>query len=102
MEDGAKVHMGYANDIRAHIGFKGFVLSWPLLSPDLNPIEKVWRWMKGRICQMEPFPTTLEELKAAVQQLWDEMDPCAFIKHIENIYEKLEEVIRQRGFATKY
>ncbi len=31
------------------------------------------------LTEMEPFPTTIDELKAAVQALWDEMDPCMFI-----------------------
>ncbi len=58
--------------------------------------------MKARITEMEPFPTTIEALKAAVQALWDEMDPCMFISHIEKTPEKLREVIKQRGYATKY
>ena len=70
--------------------------------PDLNPIEKVWRWMKARIAQIDKFPTTLDELKQVVQDLWDEMDPCWLIKHIESMPKKLEEVIKRRGGATVY
>ena len=68
MEDGAKVHLGHAKKVRADAGLQGFKL-WPPSSPDLNLIEKVWRWMKGRITQMEPFPTTIEALKEVVQDL---------------------------------
>ncbi|PQE24020.1 transposable element tc3 transposase protein [Rutstroemia sp. NJR-2017a BBW] len=39
MEDGAKVHKWHARLAR---------------SPDLNPIEKVWRWVKHKINQL-PF-----------------------------------------------
>lgn len=88
MEDGAKIHMGYAKNVRYQAGIQGFIF-WPPSSPDLNPIEKVWRWMKNRITQMEPFPTKIEELKGIVQELWDEMDPCDFIRHIERMPEKL-------------
>ena len=102
MEDGAKIHLGFAKEVRARYKIKGFDKGWPPSSPDLNPIEKVWRWMKARITEMEPFPTTINELKAAVQALWDEMDPCMFIRHIENTPEKLREVHRQRGYSTKY
>ncbi len=102
MEDGARVHLGWAKPVRAKYKIKGFTKGWPPSSPDLNPIEKVWRWMKARITEMEPFPTTIEALKAAVQALWDEMDPCMFISHIEKTPEKLREVIKQRGYATKY
>ena len=51
---------------------------------------------------MDKFPTTLDELKQVVQDLWDEMDPYQFIKHIESMPKKLEEVIKRRGGATVY
>jgi hypothetical protein len=39
MEDGAKVHNGYAKLLRLQARIRGFY--WPPSSPDLNPIEKV-------------------------------------------------------------
>jgi DDE superfamily endonuclease len=41
MEDGAKVHKGKARLPKLEVGIWGF--DWPPSSPDLNPIEKVWR-----------------------------------------------------------
>ncbi len=102
MEDGSKVHLGHAKAVKKRWNLLLFSKGWPPSSPDLNPIEKVWRWMKARITEMEPFPATIEELKIAVQQLWDEMDPADYIKYIEQTPEKLQEVIRQQGYATKY
>ena len=58
--------------------------------------------MKGRIAQMEPFSTKLENLKRVVQELWDEMKPSDFIKEIELMPEKLEAVIAAKGLQTKY
>ena len=58
--------------------------------------------MKNRILQLELFPLTLEALKAVILDLWDKMDPCWFIKDIESTQGRLQEVIKQRGFATKY
>ena len=102
MEDGAPVHKGAAKAVRERLSIKGFSNSWPPSSPDLNPIEKVWLWMKARIAQMEPFPTSLQDLKQVVQDLWDELDPCWALKHIENMQEKCKEVIKRQGLATKY
>ena len=58
--------------------------------------------MKSRITQIEPFPTMISALKEAVQELWDEMDPCVYIKEIEKMPEKLREVVRQKGGQTRY
>jgi hypothetical protein len=66
MEDGAKMHQGYANYVKGSCNFNYFHHKWPANSPGLNPIEKVWRWMKGVISQIEPFPTTVDELKRVV------------------------------------
>ncbi len=41
IEDGAKVRVGSARLPRLQYRIRGF--SWPPSSPDLNPIEKVWR-----------------------------------------------------------
>jgi transposase len=101
MEDGAKIHLGHAKRVREDANIKTFAF-WPPSSPDLNPIEKVWRWMKGRISRMEPFPTKIDDLKRIVQELWDEMDPTMFIHEIEQMPEKCAEVLRRRGGPTKY
>ncbi len=58
--------------------------------------------LKSKNAQMEPFPTKPEDLKRIVQDLWDSLDRCWMIKHIENMPEKCEEVLRQHGLATKH
>ena len=49
MEDGALVHKGAAKAVRKRLSIKGFSNNWPLSSPDLNPIKKVWLWIKAQI-----------------------------------------------------
>lgn len=100
MEDGAPIHKRYATKVRLGAGIHGFI--WPPSSPDFNPIEKVWRWMKMRITQMEIFPTTVEDLEKALQDLWDELDPAHFMHHIDNMPAKMAECIKQKGMSTKY
>ena len=96
MKDSAKVHMRYANTVWQHLGIKGFHLPWSPSNSDLNSIEKVWWWMKGRITEMNPFPSTLSELKCMMQKLWDEMNSTDYISHIEKTHEKLLKVIKKK------
>lgn len=64
IKDGAPVHKGYAKAVRAVLGILG--IKWPASSPDLNVIEKVQRWMKACINEIEDFPTTKEDLMRVV------------------------------------
>lgn len=45
------------------------VNGWPPNSPDLNPIENAWAWMKRRVYAQHN--NSLEELWEAVQRQWD-------------------------------
>ncbi|KAF4635286.1 hypothetical protein G7Y89_g2802 [Cudoniella acicularis] len=44
-------------------------------SPDLNPIEKIWRWIKHEITNLEVVPTTKEDMKEVLRELWPEVKP---------------------------
>ena len=61
MEDSSKVHCGKARLPRLQHGIRGF--KWPPSSPDLNPIEKVWRWMKEELKKLLYVPKSREDLK---------------------------------------
>ena len=61
IKDGAKVYARSTRLPRLQHRIRGF--SWPPSSPDLNPIKKVWRWMK-------------EELKKLPYILKNKADMC--------------------------
>lgn len=98
MEDGAKVHKGYARLPRLQHNVRGF--DWPPSSPDLNPIEKVWRWMKEELNKMPYKPRTKEHLIEVLQGLWDHVNPMDYRRYTERLTCKLEDVIKVRGLAT--
>ncbi|GFX20955.1 transposable element Tcb2 transposase [Trichonephila clavipes] len=53
-------------------------LPWPVRSPDLPPIEPIWDHFRWRI----GHPTSLNELEARLQQIWNEMSQDI----IQNLY----------------
>lgn len=78
------------------------LIRWPGNSPDLNPIENVWSWMKR---QLKEVPcTNLVELKQEILKLWcQKMDDCEYLRHlVESMPRRLEEVIQREGGMTKY
>ena len=45
----------------------------PPNSPDLNPIEHVWRGLKRCLRDLQHHPTNVEQLKEAVKRIWEEI-----------------------------
>jgi hypothetical protein len=60
VEDNSRVHgkkttrrnQGLCNKARLEFGI--YSIDWPPKSPDLNPIEHCWRFIKQRLCNRKP------------------------------------------------
>lgn len=79
-----------------------FVTSWPAQSPDLNIIENLWKILKRKI-QSETDPiANKRQLFEIIQKHWLDIP----VETIQNLYEtmpkRLSEVIRMKGFMSKY
>ena len=98
MEDGVKVHMGAARLQRLNHGIRGF--DQPPSSPDLNPIEKIWRQMKHEITKLNNVPTSKEDMKEVLRELWKEVKPKDQRYLTHRITCKLEDVIDYKGMQT--
>ena len=71
-------------------------------SPDLNPIEDVWRIMKQRIKARERFPGTVQEMREAVQEEWDELEPEDWNGSIDSMPDRLKQVKKRKGMQTEF
>jgi transposase len=74
IEDGSKVHrlkdsrrnQGLCNSTRVEC-YINTLIDWPGNSPDLNPIENIWRVLKQRLRSRNPYGSwSLEQLKEAL------------------------------------
>ncbi|KAG2466461.1 TCB1 transposase, partial [Polypterus senegalus] len=76
------------------------VLEWPSQSPDLNPIEHLWRDLKMAVHRR--FPSNLMELERCCKEEWVKLakDRCA--KLVASYSKRLEAVIAAKGASTKY
>ncbi|KAG2456319.1 TCB1 transposase, partial [Polypterus senegalus] len=76
------------------------VLEWPSQSPDLNPIEHLWRDLKMAVHRR--FPSNLMELERCCKEEWAKLakDMCA--KLVASYSKRLEGVIAAKGASTKY
>ena len=75
-------------------------MDWPSQSPDLNPIENLWGYLKGRLETRIIHSTA--QLLAAAREEWNALPQQVLQNLIESMPRRIAAVIRARGGATKY
>ncbi len=76
------------------------VLNWPACSPDLSPIENIWRIIKGKMRQRRP--KTVEQLETCIRQEWDNIPIPKLEQLVSSVPRRLQTVIKRRGDATQW
>lgn len=100
MEDGAPVHRSVLPKLwrQAH-GIKK--LNWPANSPDLNPIENLWKIVKDGV-QNKSRPHNKEELVESLHRVWEEVSVGTLQTLIASMPTRMREVIGAKGGSTRF
>jgi hypothetical protein len=73
------------------------LIDWPGNSPDLNPIENVWSWMKMQQLRCSKAKN-LKELQREVTELW----VLKLDNLVESMPRRLQDIIDREGNPTRY
>ncbi|KAI5821692.1 hypothetical protein K523DRAFT_257925, partial [Schizophyllum commune Tattone D] len=74
----------------------------PAESPDISPIEPVWDILKRRLYALLQLPTSVEELRKKILEVWDGITVDEINHFIHQMPERVEAVIKTLGGPTKY
>lgn len=103
MQDGASGHRaaGTIQDLKER-GVK--VMEWPPFSPDLNPIEYVWNWMKNYI---EDHYGSIEkpthtQLRGWTLEAWHAVPEAYLEELLATMPQRCADVIKAEGRQTKW
>lgn len=78
------------------------LMIWPPQSPDLNPIENIWAYLKGRLNTYDSPPNGLLQLWERIETEWNKISKEFCLKLIESMPERMKAVLKVKGRWTKY
>jgi transposase len=73
---------------------------WPSQSPDLNPIENLWAYMKNEL--KKKSSKNLHELKSHITDIWNNLSVELLIKFSNSMPKRMELVLRNKGKSINF
>ena len=77
-------------------------ITWPAMSPDMNPIQHVWDFIGRTINQRNPKCQNIDELRAAILQGWQQFPQERLRRLVRSMTSRVTELHNKRGGYTRY
>lgn len=78
------------------------IMSWPALSPDLNPIENLWSVLARMVYQGGKQYSSVKELEHAIVQCWNNIPMTMCQNLITSMKNRCVLVLKAKGNKIKY
>ena len=101
-QDNAPIHTARVTREWLEVEKKIKTMDWPANSPDLNPIENIWKLLKDKVQKRKVFPRTVAELKTALKEEWEAFDVSIIENIVASMPRRIEAVLKAKGGPTKY
>lgn len=101
MHDNARPHTARATREALHAS-RIQVLDWPAISPDFNPIEHVWDYLKREVKSQKDQVNTQQQLMQALTAAWGRIPADRIPTLIDSMPNRLQACVTSRGGHTRY
>jgi transposase len=100
-EDNAPWHR--AKKITKYLTNKGLnPMKWPAQSPDLNPIENLWKYIKDIINATRHKINNIVAMREALTEIWPQISGIFLLRLCDSIPSRWAACLKNKGGATKY
>ena len=69
-------------------------------SPDQNPIENIWVYIKGKLSGKKSI--SMKQIETEIIKIWESISKIQIEKTCESIYDRIGDCIEMKGGLTNY
>lgn len=75
-------------------------MQWPVMSPDVNPMENIWADVSRGLNNLDEAPTNMAELTRAVLTCWRDIPEQTFTSLVASMPRRVRVLYNARGGLT--